>query len=89
MPTDEVERSRPIKRKLGITIIKLLDGVLGITLVVILLAHLQHRVRTLLVLKHENVIDLKSVTRRPLSVTLGGVQDPTVSVTSVEGTSMG
>lgn len=89
MSTDKVERSGSIKRELRIAIFKLFDGVLGVTLVVILLVHLQHRVRTLLVLKYENVIDLKSVARRPLGVTLGGVQDPTISITSVEVTSMG
>jgi len=61
--TDKVKGTRPIKLKLGVTVLKLLDRVLLVTFLIILLVDHQNRVRSLLVLEnyeHEKAHKLKA-----------------------------
>lgn len=83
--TDKVKGTRPIKLKLGVTVLKLLDRVLLVTFLIILLVDHQNRVRSLLVLENESVTDLEPHPFSPVIVILRRVQNPPIFSTNVEG----
>lgn len=84
LATDEKESAGPVELELGISIFEFLIRVFGVAVVVVVLVHHQHRVRSFLVLKMEGVINLESVSLSPVIEILRRVQNPAIFSTHVE-----
>lgn len=67
---DEVEGTRSIELEHRITVLHLRDRILGIAIVVVLFVHNQHRVRSVVILEQESVVDLKPHSASPVIVIL-------------------
>lgn len=86
--TNKIKRPRAIKLELRIPILQFHNRILQITLFITLFTHHQHRIQPFRILKHNNIIDLKPVSMRPIIVALRGVENPPILSTGVERISM-